>query len=189
MNEQNYPIFWFSADPFLGPDLPNKFWPEVPRQRARECVSTVTVQCNLPGPLGSFNIDYLWCKILSFIIFPGEKTLPCEENMGKKESKKFLIPAPQIWTGPSLWQEPNKRIFFPRENTWQSFEKWYSSPPWTSSHTLCISIIPEFVCNCFCLFLSLLSQMCVHSCIWLILVLYFVSFAVHLFLSWSSQSS
>lgn len=39
MHEQSDPTVWFSADPFLGPGLPTKFWPDAPRQRARECIS------------------------------------------------------------------------------------------------------------------------------------------------------
>ena len=76
----------------------------------------------------------------------------------------------------------------PRENTWQPFEKWYSSPPWNSSHTLCISIIPELIPNSLSFLLSLPQNMCSHNCIWLILALYFVSFAIYWFFSWSQFS-
>lgn len=124
VHEQNYLIFCLSADPFLGPDLPNKVWPEVPGRRARECVSTVTpfnVTCQAYWVLLTLTIsdaNFLISRQNSVIYnLARGKILPCEEDMEKKVSKKFLIPAPQIWTGPSLWQQPNKRIFFPLEKT------------------------------------------------------------------------
>ena len=182
-HEQRDPRVWFSADPFHGPDLPAKIWPEVPRQAARECVScSYSALSNLPDPLGSFTVKYFWCT------FPHKQNpvfwnhargkTPPEETMGKKQSKNFLIPASQNWprsgnTLPTcfdLCQEPHKRTFFSQREhlpgLWKSCVRQDPEVlPWYCLHLLSQSYpiyYPKAIFHCF-FFLSLASlKTCVH---------------------------